>query len=70
MSAPWQHVICRVCWEARNGYRPPVAIHGQLSEVCCFCGERTQSGIPIRFNPRNVRCEGRDGMHRKEKACA
>lgn len=39
------HPQCDECWWAR---RPGVEPARVLPEVCCFCGERTRSGIYVR----------------------
>jgi hypothetical protein len=63
----WNHFICSFCWQERN---PDIAAHVVRaaahvlraahieSEVCCFCGEPTDSGIIVRENPDRVPCKG------------
>ncbi len=47
----WTHVICRACWIERNPGRPPVVLTEEASEICCFCGNATTSGIYVREDP-------------------
>lgn len=54
MPHAWTHSICDACWDKL--YRPehgnPVRMSERRVDACCFCGERTGSGIYVREDPR------------------
>ena len=55
----WTHSICAECWGKKNPDRQPVKTIDGPREVCCFCGQSHASGIFIRHNPEELRCEGK-----------
>ncbi len=61
MRSPWNHSTCEPCWELANPGRFPVRIKPRLEEVCCFCGDKSTSGIYVREDPGKVCCKGEHG---------
>jgi hypothetical protein len=56
----WTHAMCRPCWDAERPGVTPIALRPEMrqSERCCFCGNRTRSGIYYRADPNVVQCRG------------
>lgn len=58
----WNHSICDKCWIARNPGREAVKIREEFRdekpETCCFCGRPHGSGIFVRHDPAELRCQG------------
>lgn len=58
----WSHSICDDCWLIKCGeegeLRLPVRVKYEHrdEETCCFCGEKTMSGIYIRQDPAKMDC--------------
>jgi NADPH-dependent 7-cyano-7-deazaguanine reductase QueF len=52
----WTHSICDECWEDRNPDRVSHKILNPTVEACCFCGKSHDSGIYIRYDPRQLTC--------------
>lgn len=50
----WTHSICVPCWNKREPDRPPVTVVEKEQNICCFCGELTDSGIFVREHPSKV----------------
>ena len=40
--------ICDECWKRRKPHREPVRLKQPEPEVCCLCGNVTESGIYVR----------------------
>jgi len=57
--SPWNHSICETCWKARNPERTPTRLKVRSWETCCFCGNRHDSGIFVRHDPKTLRCQGK-----------
>ncbi len=60
MRLSWTHPICDACWNKRNPRfrHRPARLRDIELEVCCFCGEKTRSGIYIREDPAELMCKG------------
>ncbi len=52
----WTHRICENCWNIKNPDREPVKVKDGEKEICCFCSEETASGIYVRHNPQELKC--------------
>jgi len=61
----WTHAICDNCWDAQSDM-PPVKMKNPDTEICCFCGAETKSGIYIRCDPAEIACHDTTGIHAKE----
>jgi hypothetical protein len=47
----WKSVaVCEDCWDKRNPDRPAFRLREGPEETCCYCGDRTTSGIYTREN--------------------
>lgn len=53
----WNHAICDECWTSKNPDREPVRLMSHPVETCCFCGTKTNSGIRVRHDPKDLECE-------------
>lgn len=59
----WTHPICDPCWAEIAPGREPFRFleNSRELEVCCFCGDETESGIYVRHDPsRALHCTGHD----------
>lgn len=45
---------CDSCFAERNPGREPVRLMEPETEICCFCGQPTASGIYVRVDPSTV----------------
>jgi len=58
----WTHSICNDCWKEKEPNRIPHRLIeagvSNRNEVCCFCGNLTQSGIYVREDPKKLQCKG------------
>ena len=57
----WNHAICDNCWRKRNpDFRSPFRVVDKTAETCCFCVEKTSSGIYVREDPKSakLKCGG------------
>lgn len=61
MSNAWRHSICIGCWENKNGPQPPFELNSKETETCCYCGRSHSSGIFVRDDPKEVKCQGKHG---------
>jgi hypothetical protein len=52
----WTQPSCEICWLERNPDRRPTTLKEPFreTEICCFCGEPTRSGIYVRVDPTTV----------------
>jgi len=52
----WTQPACDSCWGQRNPGRIATRVRGDYreSEVCCYCGRGTRSGIYVRVDPTTV----------------
>jgi hypothetical protein len=50
----WTQPICDDCWDERHPDRRSHRLVHTETEVCCFCGEQTVSGIYLRIDPATV----------------
>lgn len=56
----WTHALCDFCWYDLEEGRVPVRLTDEMreEEVCCRCGETTDSGIYRRAEPGTFeRCD-------------
>ena len=52
----WNHAQCNACWfEVWGISRDPVRLLKPEVETCCYCGQRTMSGIYIREKPGSIK---------------
>lgn len=58
----WNHHMCLDCWKRRNGDSEPCRLIDADQEVCCYCGEKTTSGIIVRADPSATPCDGKHEM--------
>lgn len=58
-TSKWNHLLCEECWHRREPTRSPLRIKDDPYAPCCVCRRHTNSGIYIRADPREFRCEGR-----------
>jgi len=56
----WTHSICAVCWAEKNPQRVPVRATSSfvITDTCCVCGMKHESGIYFRQDPMTLRCKG------------
>jgi len=54
----WNHSMCILCWRLRRGNREPFRLKDPKETICCFCGEKHQSGIFVRADPESTICKG------------
>jgi len=54
----WRHNICLDCWWQNNPGRVPARYLNDTTQVCCFCGKENRDGVYIRFDGRQLRCNG------------
>lgn len=54
--AEWTHSICGPCWDQREPGRAPLRLKEPDTEICCFCGTATTSGIYVRQDPDTLNC--------------
>lgn len=63
----WNHAICDSCWPSFNvrhmNLDEPYRVIARPDEVCCYCGEATNSGIYVREDPTLVPCNGQGEVH-------
>ena len=52
----WTHRMCDHCW-SRSHKRDPLRIKNDPIGKCCFCGKDTNSGIYVRYDPKELNCE-------------
>lgn len=50
----WTHPVCWPCWRARNGDDVPTRLRTPEPELCCWCGQQTDSGIYLRADPNTL----------------
>jgi len=52
----WTQPSCDDCWYLRNPGRDPQRINEpyRALDVCCYCGNHTESGIYVRTDPSAV----------------
>ena len=52
----WTQPMCDWCWEHEHPYRQPRALiaESRFQEICCMCGDQTQSGIYVGRDPDRV----------------
>jgi hypothetical protein len=50
--------MCEICWLLLNPNHPPITVRGGDPEKCCWCGNETESGIFVRYDPTELRCGG------------
>ena len=62
----WTHVICEKCWKDTGHDFEPTRFIPPETEICCYCGVETNSGIYIRNNPDNVAFCNHDGLEQKK----
>ena len=60
MSA-WTHAACDECYSVWEEGAEPVRIvkEDRVEEECCFCGDKTKSGIYYRADPAKTLCGGK-----------
>lgn len=51
----WNQAVCDACWELHYRGGPAVRVKERDVEQCCWCGQRTESGIYVRDDPMQVR---------------
>jgi len=54
----WCHNICRKCWDLLFPNIEPHRQHA-YETICCFCGERNNDGIFLRWDGTLLKCEGK-----------
>ncbi len=61
----WTHASCHPCYEETHPAREAVIVLPLEEEECCFCGDMTESGIYVRWDPTSskLQCAGVAGTH-------
>ena len=55
----WNHSVCDQCFEKRQPGREPV----RVVSICCDCGVQHRSGIYVRGDPKQSKCQGSGPSH-------
>jgi len=60
----WNHACCDECWSLLQPERLPARLAHPEPETCCWCSQKTLSGIYVRQDSRVVPCSAWDEVER------